>query len=417
MADAATISTSAPLSLACTPERRTLRGAETSRAHLLFEIDVPARSARLPLNLCLLLDRSGSMDGDALEAAKRACRNIIDRLGPEDFLSVVAFGDEADVVCPARHVAAPALLKDYIDRIGAGGRANLSDGLATACGQVASVKGAGTLNCVLLLSDGEPSAGARDAAGLVAQAGDQKARGITISTVGLGPDYPEELLSGMARRTGGRFYGVAGPDGLEAAFTQEMDALARVAVRSLRLRLSLPRGAGVRLVYGQQPLFGQRTVEAVLPDPEGGMRLRSLWEMEWTARPNAPYRAAVAELLWEDAASGRTEHKAVDIVLDFADAPGPVDADVQTEITLAHTTRALETAAQNWRTGGSAGTGAVRAEMERIQAQMSAPGRESEARRAAQAVADIDAGLSPGKAAAALVFALEQGQRRPADLS
>ena len=110
---------------------------------------------RLPLNLSLALDRSGAMEGEPLEYAKRACAYVVDLLEPDDILSLVTFDETVEVVIPARRLVNKGLLKDAINRITTGSNANLYEGLLTACQQVTSVKTAQTLNRVLLLTTGE----------------------------------------------------------------------------------------------------------------------------------------------------------------------------------------------------------------------------------------------------------------------
>ncbi len=129
-------------------------------------------------------------------------------------------------------------------------------GLMTACQQVASVKTANTLNRVLLLTDGEPTAGTRDFASIVGQVAEQKSRGITVTALGFGPDYNEELMAGIARRSGGNYYYIARPELIPEVFRRELDTLMRISARNLRLRLALARGVSVRQVYGQQPTLG-----------------------------------------------------------------------------------------------------------------------------------------------------------------
>ena len=172
-----------------------------NREHILFDIRARGGSgARLPLNIALVIDRSGSMEGEPLEYAKRACSYVVDLLEPNDILSVITFEEQADVIMPARRVVNKALVKEYINRIYAGNTTNLYDGLMLGCQQVASVKSQNTLNRVLLLTDGEPTAGTKDYSGIIGQVAEQKARGITVTALGFGPDYNEELMTGIARR-------------------------------------------------------------------------------------------------------------------------------------------------------------------------------------------------------------------------
>ena len=132
---------------------------------------------------------------------------------------------------PARRVANKALVKDYINRIYTGNTTNLSEGLTAACREVASAKTANTLNRVLLLTDGEPTAGTRDFASIVGQVAEQKGRGITVTALGFGPDYNEELMAGIARRSGGNYYYIARPELIPEVFRRELDTLMKITAR------------------------------------------------------------------------------------------------------------------------------------------------------------------------------------------
>ena len=291
--------------------------------HILFDIrsdTVPQGAAsrgRLPLNISLIIDRSGSMEGEPLEYAKRACGYVVDMLEPNDILSVITFEERADVIMPARRVINKPLVKEYINKIYVGNTTNLYEGLMLGYQQVASVKTENTLNRVLLLTDGEPTAGTKDFASIVGQVSEQKARGITVTALGFGPDYNEELMAGIARRSGGNYYNITRPELIPEVFRKELDSLMRIAARNLRLRLHLPRGVTVKQAYGNLPVYGSRTAEVTLSDVERDSRLTSLWEVEFSPRPAGHYRVIQAELLYDDAVTGQFEKLAADAVIQF----------------------------------------------------------------------------------------------------
>src|SRR5438270_8774003 len=159
--------------------------SDRSREHLLLLLrsSEAQMGRRMPLNLCLVIDRSGSMEGEPLEYVKRACGYVVDLLEPSDVLSVVTFEEQVDVVMPARRVMNKALIKEHINRIQAGNTTNLYDGMVAGCMQIASLNAPGYLNRVMLLTDGEPTAGIKDFNSIVQQVGEQKNRGISITAL------------------------------------------------------------------------------------------------------------------------------------------------------------------------------------------------------------------------------------------
>ena len=404
------------LTLAATPGNAYGLSADITREHLLFDIRGAGGGMgglRLPLNISLVIDRSGSMEGEPLEYAKRACAYVVDLLEPNDILSVITFEDGADVIMPARRVINKPLVKDYINRIYAGNTTNLYEGLITACQQVASVKSENTLNRVLLLTDGEPTAGTKDFASIVGQVAEQKGRGITVTALGFGPDYNEELMAGIARRSGGNYYYIARPELIPEVFRKELDTLMRITARNLRLRLHLPRGVQVRQVYGQQPVYGPRTAEVTLIDVERETGLSSLWELEISPRPAGTYRVARAELLYDDALSGRPERLGADAVMDFttdrALIASGVDARVQSELDVARAARLLDKTVMGMRTQQMDVTQAMQ-ELNRTKTLMLDSGKLMQAHEITQAMQQIQGGGSVEKTLMGTIYNLDQGR-------
>jgi Ca-activated chloride channel homolog len=105
--------------------------SDPGRLNLLFHVQSSGAlgGRRLPLNLCLVIDRSGSMEGEPLEYVKRACSYVVDLLEPADILSIVTFEEQVDVVMPARRIVNKALIKEHIQRIQPGNTTNLYDGI------------------------------------------------------------------------------------------------------------------------------------------------------------------------------------------------------------------------------------------------------------------------------------------------
>ncbi len=394
------------------------QAGELVREHFLLEIHAAAgygAGARLPLNISLVLDRSGSMDGEPLEYAKRACAYVVDLLEPDDILSIVTFEEGADVIMPARRIANKALVKDYINRIYTGNTTNLSEGLAVACREVASAKTANTLNRVLLLTDGEPTAGTRDFASIVGQVAEQKARGITVTALGFGPDYNEELMAGIARRSGGNYYYIARPELIPEVFRRELDTLMKISARSLRLSLALSRGVTVRQVYGQQPAFGPRRAEVPLIDVEQATGLSSLWQLEMTPRHAGIYRLAIAELLYDDTLTGRQEKITADVTLEFTTdrlklGAGP-DPRVQAEIEVARAARSLDKTVMGMKTQQLDRTQAMH-ELNRTKTLMLDQGKLAQAQQITQAMQDIQGGGSVEKTLMGTIYTLDQGKTR-----
>ena len=392
---------------------------DLAREHFLLDIRAgatPHGKTRLPLNLSLVLDCSKAMEGEPLDYARRACAYVVDLLEPDDILSVIASGGGAEIVVPARRLINKGLLKESINQIIAGGgEPALLEGLLTACQQIASVKTAQTLNRVLLLTGGEPTAGERDTASILGQVAEQKGRGITVTTLGFGPSYNEELLTGIARRAGGNYYYLARPELIPEVFRRELDTLMRITARNLTLRLALARGVTVRQVPGQQPVFGQRSAEVTLIDVEQGTGLSSLWELEMTPRPAGTYRLAIAELLYDDALTGKQEKVTADIVWEFTADRRRIgtgmDPRVQSEIEVARAARALDKTIVGLKTQQT-DRAQVMQDLNRTKTLMLDQGKLAQAQQITQAMQNIQGGGSVEKTLAGTIYTLDQGKMR-----
>jgi Ca-activated chloride channel homolog len=368
----------------------------------------------MPLNLCICLDRSGSMDGEPLEYAKRACDHVVDLLEPTDTLSIVTFSDQADIVMPARRVVNKAVLKDYIHRITVGNTTNLYDGLTAAAQQVMSAKSSGTLNRILLLTDGEPTAGIRDFSTIIRLVSDHKHRGVTVTALGFGPDYNEELVAGIAKRSGGNYYYIARPELLPEMFRRELDAMMRTVARFIALKVTLPRDVTLQRVYGKEFVkAGDRTYELTLPDAESGVDLTSLWEVDFGHHRAGTYRLAKAELTYEESATGRHTSSSVDLPVEFTTdvvlISSGLNARVQSEMEIANAARDLDKTLVSGRTQAM-DKRTILAGMHRTQTMLLQHGNVTAAEQIHEAMIGIRQGNDLEKTLTGTIYQLELGK-------
>ncbi|MEH2091357.1 vWA domain-containing protein [Nostoc sp.] len=212
---------------------------------LRFRADI-AKSPRRNLNLSLVIDRSGSMAGAPLHHALKAAESVVDKLEPDDILSVVVYDDEVDSVVPPQAVTNKATLKNSIRKVRAGGITNLSGGWLKGCEHVKTRLDPQKINRVLLLTDGHANMGIQDPKILTATAGQKAEEGIITTTLGFAQGFNEDLLIGMARAATGNFYFIQSIDEATEVFSIELDSLRAVVGQNLKVTLEL--ADGVRLV-------------------------------------------------------------------------------------------------------------------------------------------------------------------------
>jgi Ca-activated chloride channel family protein len=185
---------------------------------------------RTPVNVAFVIDRSGSMYGPRLAQAREAAIMAVNRLQPADIASVVIFDQSVDVLVPAQHVTDPNHITDHIRLINARGSTAIHAGVLVGAAEVAKHLDARRLNRVVLLSDGQANVGP-SRPGDFAQLGQAlHARGISVSTVGLGLGYNEDLMQQLARNSDGNHAFARDPSDLINIFNKEFsDVLASCA--------------------------------------------------------------------------------------------------------------------------------------------------------------------------------------------
>lgn len=166
----------------------------------LFELvapDLPAAEPRAAATVQVVLDRSGSMDGERLEAARDALLALVDRLAASDSFGLVTFDSEVEVVVPAGPLTDKARVRDAIRGVWPRGMTNLSAGLLRGLQEARRVAGPAGAT-VLLLSDGHANEGVVDPDQLSGVAATARRAGVTTTTIGIGLDYDEQLLATIA---------------------------------------------------------------------------------------------------------------------------------------------------------------------------------------------------------------------------
>jgi Ca-activated chloride channel family protein len=195
--------------------------------------ETPVR--RAPINVALVLDRSGSMSGPPVEAAKEAAARFARFLGPADRLALVAFNNGVQVCWGPAPAGDPAVL-DAIARLAAGGMTNLSGGWLKGMQLVGGGLVDG-VNRVVLLTDGQANVGVVDPgalAGLTAGAAEKR---VSTTCIGFGAEFNEDLLHAMAQGGGGNYWYVERDDQMAAIFEGEIDGFVSLAAQNVEVEV------------------------------------------------------------------------------------------------------------------------------------------------------------------------------------
>jgi Ca-activated chloride channel family protein len=231
------------------------------RLLLRLEANANPRTDRLPLNLSLVLDRSGSMCGGKLEAARAAAALLVRRLSPEDIVSVVAYDDEVRVIAEPATGAAQAALPREIESIETGGSTNLSGGWLRGRELVARNLLERGVNRVILLTDGLANVGIIDTPRLTLLSAGAKAERVTTTTIGFGADYDERLLRAMADAGGGNMYYIEQTDQAATIFADELQGLLDLGAQNVTVEVR--PAAATQLVAVHHDYPSTRTAELI----------------------------------------------------------------------------------------------------------------------------------------------------------
>lgn len=211
---------------------------------LLVSLDCPELGKAAPrpnLNVALVLDASGSMSGRPLMEAKSATIHFIHQLTAEDRVSVVAYGDTSRVVLePMNGVQAQAQIRGALASVENMGMTALHEGWLQGARQVAPGVGKYSVNRVMVLSDGNANVGERNTATLKTEAVRLYEAGISTSTYGLGMNFNEDLMTGIA--VGGQACYAESADALTPYFDTEFQMMSRLVGIQAQVKITLPDG-------------------------------------------------------------------------------------------------------------------------------------------------------------------------------
>ncbi len=217
-------------------------------ARLRVATHAPEATRAGPVNVVLVLDTSGSMEGQPINDARSAALAMVDTLTDGDHLAVVAFGSRTEVLLPATELDADNRKKarKSVEAMKAEGTTDLAGGLRAGIEQAQKYLDPHGINRIVLVGDGVPN----DESAIRPLAAQAASQSIPITVLGLGPDYNETLMGAVAQLSGGQFHYVRESAEVAAFFKGEVLRLKQIYARNAAVDVMPGPGVHIESVVG-----------------------------------------------------------------------------------------------------------------------------------------------------------------------
>ncbi|MCG3148023.1 MAG: hypothetical protein PCFJNLEI_01465 [Verrucomicrobiae bacterium] len=216
---------------------------------------------RTPVNVAIVLDRSGSMSGEKIRKAKEAAIMAIDRLNSDDIVSVIAFDDKVQVLVPATKVSDRAGIQAAIERLQPGGSTAIFAGVSKGAAEVRKFLSRERMNRVILLSDGLANVGPSSPGELGELGASLIKERISVTTIGLGDGFNEDLMTQLARQSDGNHGFAENAGDLARIFNAEFGDILSVVAQEVCVKIRCAEGfRPVRVLGRDADITGQQVV-------------------------------------------------------------------------------------------------------------------------------------------------------------
>ena len=311
---------------------------------VIVQVEIEGRKSedgkRAPMNLCVVLDRSGSMEGAKIEKARQAAAMAVDKLGDDDIFSLVTYDSETNLLISPERVGGTDHredLKSRIHRIQPGGSTALHAGVVLGAKQVRQFFTKERVIRIILLSDGLANVGPSSTSELARLGRELRGEGLAVSTVGLGDDYNEDLMTALAEASNANYYYVKDAEKLPSIFAQELGAARSLLARSIIIRIEAPDGVHLKEIVGRPEIeCKDRVAEIRMPELFGSEKRRFLVRCVTDAKTADALDAATVELNYAMLSGGNAPAQRQSAKVTFTDDEKKSDSSIRPEVAREH---------------------------------------------------------------------------------
>lgn len=306
----------------------------------LTGFEMPKQGNRAPVNLAIVLDRSGSMSGEKIAQARTAAMMAVRSLAPTDIVSVITFDDNVDILVAATKASDRDGICQKIDSIQVGGGTGLFAGVSKGAGELRKFISKECVNRVILLSDGQANKGPSSPAELAELGASVIKEGISVTTIGLGAGYNEDLMTQLAQKSDGRHAYVQNPKELVSIFEDEIGSVNAVVAQKIKIDVLCDPGVRPVRVLGRDATIAGQKVTLELNQIYSGEEKYAILEVEVPESTAGLHRdLARVEVSYDNLSTKAVDHLVNTVAVRFSDSSEEVEKSVNKDVLVAAVTQ------------------------------------------------------------------------------
>lgn len=311
---------------------------ETNQRYLrvrLTGFEMERQEERPPVNLSIVLDKSGSMSGEKIRKAREAAIMALRRLTSKDIISIVVYDHNVRVALPATRFTDPESVFQIIRSIEAGGNTALFGGVSKGAEEVRKFLSDDAINRMILLSDGLANVGPSSPAALGDLGASLLHEGITVSTIGLGTDYNEDLMAKLASESDGNTYFAENASDLPSVFDREFGRALSVVAQEVQATIRFAPGIRPVRIIGREGEIDGQTVHVFIHNLYSSQAKEILVEFEAPRGETGDSREVASVMVeYRNMKTEVDDRLASDIRARYSDSPDQVEASVNREVSI-----------------------------------------------------------------------------------